>query len=97
MWACGNAATPFIIRTIGMGLGLSIWGSANMLTGWSSAHFGILGVSKETVPHQPLNIAGALVVSCPSQSSAALRVVSRSYVDILLVLVLAMARPSSPS
>ena len=61
MWACGNAATPFIIQSIGMGLGLSIWGSANMLTGWSSAHFGILGVTKETVPHQPLNIAGALV------------------------------------
>ena len=27
MWAIGNASCPFIIRTIGMGLGLSIWGT----------------------------------------------------------------------
>eukprot|EP01052_Picozoa_sp_SAG31_P008433 SAG31_NODE_426_length_15814_cov_25.737066_5_plen_93_part_00 len=33
-WAIGNAACPFIIDTIGMGLGLSIWGTANLLTGW---------------------------------------------------------------
>jgi glucose uptake protein GlcU len=61
-WAIGNAACPFIIETIGMGLGLSIWGTANMLTGWSSGHFGILGVEKETVTgSEGLNVAGALV------------------------------------
>ena len=55
------AARAVIIDTIGMGLGLSIWGSANMLTGWSSAHFGVLWVAKETVPKPALNVAGALV------------------------------------
>lgn len=98
MWACGNAATPFIIQSIGMGLGLSIWGSANMLTGWSSAHFGILGVSKETVPHQPLNIAGALVAVLailiyaqvknkeppPPAEIAGWRKARKSYEDVLL-------------
>eukprot|EP01051_Picozoa_sp_SAG22_P000392 SAG22_NODE_10_length_35702_cov_72.266992_13_plen_429_part_00 len=56
-WAIGNAACPFIIDTIGMGLGLSIWGTANLVTGWSSAHFGILLVAQETVPKPALNIA----------------------------------------
>ena len=61
MWAIGNASCPFIIRTIGMGLGLSIWGTANMLTGWSSAHFGILWVTAQPVAHPGLNALGAAV------------------------------------
>ena len=97
MWACGNAATPFIIQSIGMGLGLSIWGTANMLTGWSSAHFGILGVLQESVPHQSLNIAGALVAvlailiyaqvknkEAPVPQEAGWRRARKSYENVLL-------------
>lgn len=58
-WAIGNAACPFIIETIGMGLGLSIWGSINMFTGWSSGHFGIMGKAKETTADPAMNCVGA--------------------------------------
>lgn len=58
-WAIGNAMCPFIIETIGMGLGLSVWGAVNMLSGWSGAHFGWFGLSKQTVSNNGLNIAGA--------------------------------------
>lgn len=61
LWATGNIMCPIIIESIGMGLGLSIWGALNMLTGWGSAHFGILGVSKQTVSHTGMNVAGAFV------------------------------------
>ena len=44
-----------------MGLGLSIWGTANMLTGWSSAHLGILWVTAQPVAHPGLNALGAAV------------------------------------
>eukprot|EP01065_Artemidia_motanka_P016159 TRINITY_DN1989_c2_g1_i3.p1 TRINITY_DN1989_c2_g1~~TRINITY_DN1989_c2_g1_i3.p1 ORF type:complete len:467 (+),score=160.91 TRINITY_DN1989_c2_g1_i3:87-1487(+) len=61
LWALGNAMCPFIIDAIGMGLGLSVWGAANMLTGWGSAHFGLFGLDKETVSKTGMNVAGALV------------------------------------
>lgn len=60
-WAIGNAMCPFIIDSIGMGLGLSVWGAVNMLSGWSGAHFGWFGLSKQTVSNNGLNIAGAAV------------------------------------
>jgi len=62
-WAIGNAMCPFIIESIGMGLGLSVWGAINMLSGWSGAHFGWFGLSKQTVTHNGLNIAGAIVAA----------------------------------
>lgn len=56
--ATGNLLCPLIIECIGIGLGLLIWGTANMTIGWMSAHFGILGVAKETVSNQKLNEIG---------------------------------------
>ena len=44
IWFTGNLCVVPIVKCIGLGLGLCIWGSANMLAGWASAHFGILGV-----------------------------------------------------
>ena len=45
-------------RKHGIGLGLLIWGTANMTIGWMSAHFGILGVAQETVSNPKLNAIG---------------------------------------
>ncbi|PNI63350.1 TMEM144 isoform 11, partial [Pan troglodytes] len=37
IWATGNIAVVPIIKTIGLGLGILIWGSFNALTGWASS------------------------------------------------------------
>jgi len=58
LWATGNLLCPLIIECIGIGLGLLIWGTANMTIGWMSAHFGILGVAQETVSKPHLNVVG---------------------------------------
>jgi len=50
-----------VIQCIGMGLGLLIWGAANLSAGWASSYFGILGQPKSPVPHAELNVAGAMV------------------------------------
>eukprot|EP00756_Hemistasia_phaeocysticola_P053455 Hpha_TRINITY_DN29098_c0_g1::TRINITY_DN29098_c0_g1_i1::g.156519::m.156519 len=60
-WTIGNAMCPFIIDTIGMGLGLSVWGTLNMLSGWSGAYFGLFGLTKQAVSDDGMNIAGACV------------------------------------
>jgi len=61
LWATGNLMCPLIIDCIGLGLGLLIWGSANMVVGWSSAHFGILGVKQQFVSHPAMNCIGAAI------------------------------------
>lgn len=58
LWATGNVCSVPIIKCIGMGLGLAIWGSMSLLTGWASGAFGIFGVEKEDVPRPVLNYLG---------------------------------------
>merc|ERR1719285_336244 len=60
-WALGNVCVTPIIKCIGMGLGLLIWGAANMLTGWCMGYFGLFGVKRDPKPNYPLlNIIGVL-------------------------------------
>lgn len=47
IWSIGNAMGVPIVQCIGVGLGVSIWGCTNMLLGWASGHFGLLGVKQE--------------------------------------------------
>ena len=42
LWCTGNMMCGPVIQLIGMGLGLLIWGSVNMLMGWATGTFGIL-------------------------------------------------------
>lgn len=58
IWCFGNVTVVPIVKCIGLGLGLCIWGSSNMLIGWASGSFGILGVTKTTVAHPSMNYAG---------------------------------------
>ncbi|EMP24940.1 hypothetical protein UY3_18011 [Chelonia mydas] len=37
VWATGNITVVPIVKTIGLGLGLLIWASFNLLTGWASS------------------------------------------------------------
>ncbi|XP_048220251.1 transmembrane protein 144 isoform X2 [Perognathus longimembris pacificus] len=59
IWATGNVAVVPIIKTIGLGLGILIWGSFNALTGWASSRFGWFGMDSEEVSKPLLNYAGA--------------------------------------
>lgn len=59
IWATGNIAVVPIIKTIGLGLGILIWGSFNTLTGWASSRFGWFGMDAEEVANPVLNYIGA--------------------------------------
>nr|XP_035925628.1 transmembrane protein 144 isoform X3 [Halichoerus grypus] len=59
IWATGNIAVVPIIKTIGLGLGILIWGSFNTLTGWASSRFGWFGMDAEEVSKPVLNYVGA--------------------------------------
>ncbi|XP_053559751.1 transmembrane protein 144 isoform X2 [Bombina bombina] len=37
VWATGNITVVPIVKTVGLGLGLLIWASTNLLTGWASS------------------------------------------------------------
>nr|XP_058133952.1 transmembrane protein 144 isoform X2 [Dasypus novemcinctus] len=55
----GNIAVVPIIKTIGLGLGIFIWGSFNSLTGWASSRFGWFGIDAQEVSKPLLNSTGA--------------------------------------
>eukprot|EP00602_Paraphysomonas_sp_CaronLab_P002181 CAMPEP_0185030844 /NCGR_PEP_ID=MMETSP1103-20130426/17936_1 /TAXON_ID=36769 /ORGANISM="Paraphysomonas bandaiensis, Strain Caron Lab Isolate" /LENGTH=316 /DNA_ID=CAMNT_0027566123 /DNA_START=92 /DNA_END=1042 /DNA_ORIENTATION=+ len=58
LWCTGNMMCGPIIQLIGMGMGLLIWGSFNMLMGWASGTFGLFGLDKEEISNPALNYAG---------------------------------------
>ena len=65
IWFAGNLCVVPIVQCIGLGLGLCLWGSVNMLAGWASGHFGILGVSQDPTPSNlPLHYAGVAMAVC---------------------------------
>ncbi|KAK2908768.1 hypothetical protein QQF64_001298 [Cirrhinus molitorella] len=59
IWATGNITVVPIVKTIGLGLGLLIWASFNLLLGWASSRFGWFGIGAETVSKPILNSSGA--------------------------------------
>ncbi|KAG8453881.1 hypothetical protein GDO86_000489 [Hymenochirus boettgeri] len=61
VWATGNITVVPIVKTVGLGLGLLIWASFNLLTGWASSRFGLFGLDPEIVSKPYLNYAGAIL------------------------------------
>ncbi|XP_066516267.1 transmembrane protein 144a [Hoplias malabaricus] len=59
IWATGNITVVPIVKTIGLGLGLLIWASFNLLMGWASSRFGWFGIEAESVGNPTLNYCGA--------------------------------------
>lgn len=59
IWATGNITVVPIVKTIGLGLGLLIWASFNLLIGWASSRYGWFGIEAETVANPTLNYSGA--------------------------------------
>uniref|UniRef100_UPI00358E0494 transmembrane protein 144 isoform X3 n=1 Tax=Myxine glutinosa TaxID=7769 RepID=UPI00358E0494 len=58
LWATGNIAVVPILKTIGLGLGLLIWSTFNLLMGWASSRFGWFGMDPVEVPNETLNYVG---------------------------------------
>lgn len=58
LWATGNIMVVPIIKTIGLGLGMLVWGSFNLLFGWASGRFGWFGIHPEVPNHLALNYTG---------------------------------------
>jgi len=59
-WCLGNATVTPIVDSIGLGIGILIWGISSMITGWASGNFGIF-VDKETVTYPVLNYIGVVL------------------------------------
>eukprot|EP01038_Epipyxis_sp_PR26KG_P005955 gene5955-8208_t len=59
LWCTGNLLCPLAIRYIGLGMGLLVWGSINMLLGWASGRFGLFGLlHKDEIANTTLNSIG---------------------------------------
>lgn len=59
-WCTGNLLAVPVIRRIGLALGLCVWNVANMLVGWGSGFFGILGATKNEIRVPWINCVGAM-------------------------------------
>lgn len=61
LWATGNVLTVPIVKTVGLSLGLLTWGMTNMVVGWASARFGVLGVFESDISNKALNMVGVAI------------------------------------
>nr|XP_046262930.1 transmembrane protein 144-like isoform X3 [Scatophagus argus] len=59
IWATGNITAVPIVKAIGLGLGILIWGSSSLLMGWASSRFGWFGITAQDVSRPILNYCGA--------------------------------------
>jgi len=61
LWCTGNMMVVPVIKMIGLSLGMLIWGLTNLLMGWGSGNFGILGVEKAPVSSPVFNYLGVVI------------------------------------
>lgn len=62
LWATGNLCVIPIVKTIGLGPGMLMWGSTSLITGFFVGKFGLFGVAKQGVQHDALNWVAILFV-----------------------------------
>lgn len=60
-WCTGNMLCGPTIQLIGLGMGILLWGSSNMLVGWASGTFGLFGLQAESVANPTLNVIGVVL------------------------------------
>ncbi|CAF3407333.1 unnamed protein product [Rotaria sp. Silwood1] len=56
LWTTGNLVTVFCIKTCGLAVGLLIWGTTSLITGWAGGRFGIFGIQPQ-VPQGSAKLA----------------------------------------
>lgn len=61
LWETGNICVVPIIKTIGLGLGLCIWGMTNLLSGWATGRFGMFGLNADPPDNKVLNDIGVIL------------------------------------
>ncbi|XP_077434181.1 transmembrane protein 144b [Vanacampus margaritifer] len=59
IWATGSVMVVTIVKAIGLGLGILMWGSFSLLIGWATSRFGWFGIPAEDVSRPLLNNCGA--------------------------------------
>lgn len=59
IWATGSVAAVTVVKAIGLGIGILIWGSSSLLMGWASSRFGWFGIDAQDVSRPLLNYCGA--------------------------------------
>jgi len=62
LWATGNLCVIPIVKLIGLGLGLLLWGSASLITGFFTGKLGLFGLHKDHISHVGMNWAGILCI-----------------------------------
>jgi len=62
LWALGNLCVIPIVKLIGLGLGLLIWGSSSLVVGFFSGKFGLWGLDKQEVHNNLLNWGGIVCI-----------------------------------
>lgn len=61
LWTTGNMLCPIVIRLIGMGMGLLVWGAVSMFMGWASGTYGLFGLDRQDVSDPALNVSGVVI------------------------------------
>jgi hypothetical protein len=64
LWCTGNMLCGPIVQLIGLGLGLLVWGSTNMIMGWASGTFGLFGLKAESIANPDYNYIGMSLALC---------------------------------
>ncbi|PRP82294.1 transmembrane protein [Planoprotostelium fungivorum] len=71
-WCLGNTTVVPVVDTIGLGMGMLIWGGTSMVVGWSGSFFGWRFGDLEIVKQKPfhedshkiLNVVGVVIALC---------------------------------
>ncbi|VDL69750.1 unnamed protein product [Nippostrongylus brasiliensis] len=62
LYATGNVFSVPIVNGLGMGVGFLIWGSMQIIVGWSVARFGLFGwLAATEVKHNVMNYIGMII------------------------------------
>jgi len=64
IWCFGNILVVPIVKLIGLGLGISLWGSINLLGGWATGKFGLFGLKADSISNPTLNFVGVFFSVC---------------------------------
>lgn len=64
LWALGNLCVIPIVQSIGLGLGMLIWGGTSLCTGFFSGKFGLFGLHEDDVHHNGYNWGGIVCILC---------------------------------
>lgn len=63
LWAAGNLCVIPVVKLIGLGLGMIMWGATSLITGFFFAgKFGFFGLASQTVPHPMMNWFGIVLI-----------------------------------